>query len=319
MIDVGISAIGATVPEKILTNSDLEKMVETSDEWIVTRTGIRERHILDSGELIAPLVVESGRIACQRANVEPGKLDFIISSTLTPDRISPAQSFEVAQGLQANNAFCFDVNAACSGFLFALATAESFLKTRNVKTGLITAGEQLTRLIDYTDRSSCVLFGDATAAAVVTNDHPEHLVLYTELGSDPTMANEVVIGGVRNLLEDQRQDYYFRQNGKAIFKFAVNKIKEMYDIVPGKVGLKPEQVNYIIPHQANIRIIEAAAKEVVSNNTTIISNIERYGNTSSASIGLAFNESWDRFKKGDYIMLIGFGGGLSWGAALIEW
>jgi 3-oxoacyl-[acyl-carrier-protein] synthase-3 len=319
MTQVGISGIGAMVPEKILTNSDLEKLVETTDEWIVSRTGIRERHVLNKGEDLAPLVIESGRMACNRANIKPEQLDFVISSTVAPDRICPAQSFEVAHHLQANKAFCFDLNAACSGFLYGLATAESFLKTRDIKVGLVTAGEQLTRTVDYTDRSTCVLFGDATAAAVVTNDHPEHLLLYTELGSDPTMAHEVTIGGVKDLLEDQRASFYFKQNGKTVFKFAVSKIKELYDIVPRKVGLKPEQIKYVIPHQANIRIIEAAAKEVVSNNTTIISNIEHYGNTSSASIGLALNESWDRFKKGDYIILIGFGGGLSWGAALLEW
>ncbi len=319
MSEVGISAIGAAVPQKILTNSDLEKMVETSDEWIVSRTGIRERHILDKGESITPLVVESAKMACQRGNFNPEELDFVISATLTPDRISPAQACEVAHHLQANHAFCFDLNAACSGFIFGLATADSLLKTRNIKYGLVTAGEQLTRTVDYSDRTSCVLFGDASAAALLTNDHPEHLILYTELGSDPTMANEVTIGGVRNLLDDQLSDYYFKQNGKAVFKFAVNKIKELYEIVPQKVGLKPEQIKYLIPHQANIRIIESAAKDIVSNNTVVISNIERYGNTSSASIGVAFHESWDRFQKGDYVMLVGFGGGLSWGAALLQW
>jgi 3-oxoacyl-[acyl-carrier-protein] synthase III len=319
MTEVGISGIGAMVPQKILTNSDLEKLVETTDEWIVTRTGIRERHVLSKGEFLAPLIVESGRMACKQANIAPGQLDFVISSTVAPDRICPAQSFEVAHQLQANNAFCFDVNAACSGFLYGLATAESFLKTRDIKVGLVTAGEQLSRTVDYSDRSTCVLFGDATAAVVVTNDHPEHLLLYTELGSDTTMANEVTIGGVKSLLEDQHPDFYFKQNGKTVFKFAVSKIKELYDVVPQKLGLKPEQIKFMIPHQANIRIIEAATKDIVSNNTTIISNIERYGNTSSASIGLALNESWERFNKGDYIMLIAFGGGLIWAAALLEW
>ncbi|HBE80119.1 MAG TPA: 3-oxoacyl-ACP synthase [Firmicutes bacterium] len=319
MSEVGISAIGAVVPEKILTNSDLEKLVETNDEWIVSRTGIRERHILSKGESLLPLVTEAGKQACDKAKINPTELDFVLSSTLTPDHLCPGQAFEIANQLQAAHAFCFDINAACSGFIYGLATAESLLKTRNIKTGLVTAAEQLTRTVDYSDRSTCVLFGDATAAAVVTNDHPEHLLLHTELGADPTMAYEVTIGGVRNLLEDQKSDYYFKQSGKAIFKFAVSKIKELYNIVPQKVGLKPEQITYVIPHQANIRIIEAAAKEVVSHNTVVLSNIEKYGNTSSASIGLALNQYWDTFKKGDYIMLIGFGGGLAWGAALFEW
>ncbi len=318
MTQVGISGIGAAVPKKILTNSDLEKMVETTDEWIVTRTGIRERHILDNDERMAPLVAEAGKIACSNANFDSSKLDFVISSTIAPDRITPAQSYEVARELQANNSFCFDLNAACSGLIYGLAAAESFLKTRNIKTGLVTSGEQLTRLTDYTDRASCVLFGDAASALLVTNDHPEHLLLYTELGADPTLADEVVIGGVKDLTNNTG-DFYFRQNGKVIFKFAANKIKELYETVPQKVGIKPEQIRYILPHQANIRIIDNAAKDVVSQNTEILSNIDRYGNTSSASIGLVLHESRHRFQKGEYILLIGFGGGLSWGAALIEW
>ncbi|MGE5583372.1 MAG: beta-ketoacyl-ACP synthase III [Bacillota bacterium] len=319
MTKIGISSIGAMVPARVLTNSDLEKMVETTDEWIVTRTGIRERHILAEGETMASLVAQAGKIACQRAGFNSGELDFVISSTIAPDRISPAQSYEVARDLQANHAFCFDLNAACSGFIYGLAMAESLLKTRDIKTGLVTAGEQVSRLIDYTDRSSCVLFGDAAAAMVVTNDNPEHLVLYTELGADPTMAEEVTIGGVKDLTSDRRQDFYFRQNGKTVFKFAVSKIKELYGSIPEKVGIKSEQVKYLIPHQANIRIIDAAAKDIVSNNTRIIANIERYGNTSSASIGLALDESWDRFQKGDYLLFIAFGGGLSWSAALVQW
>lgn len=318
-MEIGISGAGFSVPQKVLTNHDLEKMVDTNDEWIVTRTGIRERHIIQPGETITGLTTTAARKACEMANFDSQKLDFVISSTLTPDRISPAQSFEIAKGLNSNQAFCFDMNAACSGLMYGLAAAESFLKTRPIKNGLVTAGEHLTRLVDYTDRNSCVLFGDAAAAIVLTNDHPEHLLLYTELGSDPTLGDEVTIGGVQNLLNGQKEGFYFTQNGKVVFRFAVNIIKQLFDTVPRKVGLKPEQIKYVITHQANNRIIEAAAKDLASEKTEFITNLERYGNTSSASIGVAFVESWNRFRKGDYILMIGFGGGLSWGATLLEW
>jgi 3-oxoacyl-[acyl-carrier-protein] synthase III len=320
MKNIGLSSIGVSIPEKILTNYDLEKMVETTDEWIVSRTGIRERRIIGPNEKISDFTTEAARVACLKGDLAPEKVDFIISSTIAPDRISPAQSFEIAAKLKIYNAFCFDLNAACSGFIYGLSVAESLLKSReDITSGLVTSGEQISMLTDYSDRNSCVLFGDAAAAVVLTKDNPQHSLIYTELGADPALSEEVLIGGYRDLLDGRRSDFYFRQNGKVVFKFAVNKIKELYNRIPGKVGLKPEQIDYIIPHQANIRIIEAAAKDISVGKTQVISNIEKYGNTSSASIGVALHDSWDRFKKGDYIMLIGFGGGLSWGAALIEW
>jgi 3-oxoacyl-[acyl-carrier-protein] synthase-3 len=320
MKQIGISSVGAALPERVLTNFDLEKMVDTTDEWIYTRTGIRERRILDKDQRLLDLLSLAGKSACAKASLDSSRLDFLINSTLTPDRISPAQACEVARELGAKQSFCFDMNIACSGFIYGLALAESLLKTREITYGLVSAGEQLSRLIDYQDRASCVLFGDAATAAVITNENPEHLLLYTDLGSDPTLGDEVIIGGVKELTEDRKQAFYFRQNGKVVFKFAVNTVKRLFETVPEKVGLKPDQIKYVIPHQANIRIIEAASKEITAaGKTEFLINLDKYGNTSSASIGLVLNENWDRFRKGDYILLIGFGGGLAWGAALIEW
>ncbi len=319
MKTVGISAVSLAFPQKVLTNSDLEKMVDTSDEWITTRTGIKERHILDKDETVYSFVAQAAKEACAQITLDPGRLDFIISSTVTPDRCCPAQACDVGREIGANKGFCFDINAACSGFVFGLTLADSLMKTNdNLKYGLVTAGEQLSRVLDYTDRNSCVLFGDGASAAVVTTENPEHIIIGTELGSDPTMSNEVVIGGINDLLNDKKADYYFKQNGKTVFKFAVSKIKEMFETLPAKVGIKPGQIKYVIPHQANLRIIDAG-KEMVKGEIEFISNIAKYGNTSSASIGMALAENWHRFQKGDYVMLIGFGGGLSWGAALIEW
>lgn len=315
---IGISAIGTSVPDRVLTNADLEGMVETSDDWIVTRTGIRERRVLGCEERLRPHAVRSARVALSQANVDPGDLDFIISSSVIPDRLCPAQSFEIAHDLQAHRAFCFDLNAACSGFVYGLAVAESFLKTREVRRGLVTAAEQMTTVTDYTDRNTCILFGDGAAAVVVTNTGPVHRILYTELGSTPEMCEDVVIGGIKDALNGPKEKFWFRQDGRKVFKFALQKTKELFESVPPKAGLRPSDIRYVIPHQANGRIIEGGAA-AVGNQAEFISVIDRYGNTSAASIGLALHDSWNRFRPGDIIMLLAFGGGLSWGATLLEW
>ena len=318
MPTIGITAIGASVPERILTNADLARIVETSDEWIVTRTGIRERRALGREERLRPHVVRSARTALSRAGVASKDLDFIISSAMIPDRFCPAQSYEIASDLEAHRAFCFDLNASCSGFVYGLAVAESLLKTRDVRRGLVTAGEQMTTVTDYTDRNTCVLFGDGAAAVVVTSDDPAHRILHTELGSTPAMCEDVVIGGIKDALADKRDGLWFRQDGRKVYKFAIQKTKELFESVPRKAGLRPSDIRFVIPHQANGRIIDGGAA-AVGKHVEFISVIDRYGNTSAASIGLALHDAWDRFRPGDIIMLLAFGGGMSWGATLIEW
>ena len=318
MTKIGIRSIGIGVPEKILTNADLEKMVDTSDEWIVSRTGIRERRVLGPGETLRPLVSAAAKTALQRGGLAPENVDFIISSTVMSDRFCPAQSYEIARDIGADRAFAFDLNAACSGFIYGLAAAESFLKTRDISAGLVTTAEQMTTATDYTDRNACVLFGDGAAAVVVTKDDPNHRILYTELGGTPALCEEVIIGGVKTLLAGRMKDFWFRQSGGTIMKFAVRTIQDLYDRVPRKVGIDPKDVRYVIPHQANQRITDAAAK-TLSGKTEMISAVEKYGNTSSASVGLALHDSWDRFRKDDLVLLIAFGGGLSWAAALLQW
>jgi 3-oxoacyl-[acyl-carrier-protein] synthase-3 len=315
---IGIAAIGASVPETVLTNADLEKLVDTSDEWIATRTGIRERRVLGREGRLRPFVGRAARTALARAGLTGTDLDFVVSSAMIPDRFCPPQSCEIAHDLEAHRAFCFDLNATCSGFVYALAIAESFLKTRDVRRGLVTAAEQMTSVTDYADRNSCVLFGDGAAAVVVTSVDPAHKILYTELGSTPSMTEDVTIGGIKDALADDRRDLWFRQDGRKVFKFALDKTKELYESVPGKAGVQPSDIRYVIPHQANGRIIEGGAA-AINGKAEFISVIDRYGNTSSASIGLALHDSWERFRPGDVIMLLAFGGGMTWGAALIEW
>jgi 3-oxoacyl-[acyl-carrier-protein] synthase-3 len=315
---IGIASIGASVPETVLTNADLERMVDTSDEWIVSRTGIRERRVLGREGRLRPYVANSGREALSRAGLAPADLDFIISSAMIPDRFCPAQSIEVARDLEADRAFCFDVNASCSGFVYGLAVAESFLKSRDVRRGLVTAADQLTTVTDYADRNSCILFGDGAAAAVVTSVDPAHRILYSELGSTASMCEDVVVGGIKDALGDRRSDLWFRQDGRKVYKFALDKMKELFESVPRRAGIPPSAVRYVIPHQANGRIIDAGAT-AVGGKAEFISVIDRYGNTSSSSIGLALHDAWERFRPGDIVMLLGFGGGMTWGAVLIEW
>jgi 3-oxoacyl-[acyl-carrier-protein] synthase-3 len=318
MTEIGIRSIGIGVPEKILTNQDLEKMVETSDEWIVSRTGIRERRVLGPKEGLRPFVVAAARTALARGRLAPENVDFVISSTVIPDRFCPAQSYEIAHDLGIEHAFAFDLNCACSGFIYGLAAAESFLKTRDVVSGLVTAAEQMTTVTDYTDRNSCVLFGDGAAAVVVTKDKPEHRILRTELGGTPALCDEVHIGGAKTLLAGRTKDFWFRQTGSTVMKFAVRTIQDLYDRVPRNAGIDPKDIKYVIPHQANQRITDAAAK-AIGGKAEFITVVEKYGNTSSASVGLALHDSWDRFHKGDLILLVAFGGGLSWAGALLEW
>jgi 3-oxoacyl-[acyl-carrier-protein] synthase-3 len=318
VLKIGISAIGTSVPEKVLTNRDLETMVDTSDEWIVTRTGIRERRVLGPEERLRPHAARSARVAMERAGVSADDLDFIISSAMIPDRFCPAQSYEIAHDLEAKRAFCLDLNVACSGLVFALAIAESFIRSRGLRCGLVTAAEQMTTVTDYGDRATCVLFGDGASAAVVTTDEPSHRIIYTELGATAEACEDVVIGGIKDVLTGRLADLWFRQDGRKVFKFALQKTKEIFESAPRKAGIRPDDVKYVIPHQANGRIIEGGAA-AVHGRAEFISAIDRYGNTSAASIGLALHDSWDRFKPGDIIMLLAFGGGMSWGATLLEW
>lgn len=318
MTDIGIRSIGTSVPKKILTNADLEKMVETSDEWIFSRTGIKERHVLGPDEGLRPHVVAAAKTALDRGGLAPDKVDFIISSTVMPDRFCPAQSYEIAHDLGVEKAFAFDLNAACSGMIYGLAIAESFLKTRDISSGLVTAAEQMTTVTDYADRAACILFGDGAAAVVVTKEKPMHRLLATEIGSIPALVDEVHIGGIKSALAGRTKDVWFRQNGATVMKFAVRILQDLCERVPRRAGVDPKKVKYVIPHQANQRIMDAAAK-AVAGHAEMISVIAKYGNTSSASVGLALHDSWSRFKEGDLVLLIAFGGGLSWAGALIEW
>lgn len=308
---IGLTAIGAYAPEEILTNADLERMVETSDEWITTRTGIRERRL--SGKItVAELATQAARnCLALRPHLRP---ELLVASTGTSERKFPNQASIIANQLNLTGLAGFDLNAACSGLVYSLAVARSMMLTYGYKNTLVTAGEKMTAFVDYTDRASCILFGDGASALLLSSEEPEHEILTTELGMDPTGYDYVTMGG-------PEKEYYFWQDGKQVFKFAVNKMGELIDLMMERTKTGRDDSFYIIPHQANMRIFEAVARNKGLPMERFITNIDRYGNTSSASIGLALKEAEDSgvFHKGDLLFLIGFGAGLSWAAAAIRW
>src|SRR5690554_703323 len=310
MKKVGLLATGSYTPERKLTNSDLEKMVDTTDEWITTRTGIKERRIAADNEYSSDMAAKAARDCLGKVNLRP---DLLISSTATAERACPYQASIVANRLNLTNLGAFDLNAACSGLVYSLAVAKSMIQTGPYRNILITASEKMSMLTDYTDRASCILFGDGAAALMLSSEQPEHEILATELGLDATGSDYVIMGG--------REDYYFRQDGRKVFKFAVTIMGEVIERLLSESGASKNDDFYIIPHQANYRILESAARESKLPQDRFICYIDHYGNTSSASIGLALDEAEKegRFKKGDLVLLIGFGGGLSWAGAAIRW
>lgn len=308
---VGIAALGSYVPPKVLTNADLEKMVETNNEWIVTRTGIEERHIATDEIHASGMAVEAGRDCLSQTSLKP---DLLISSSGTNEMKYPYQASIVANNLNLSGLAAFDMNAGCSGLVYSLAIASSMIQTGPFKNALITASEKMSEFVDYTDRASCILFGDAAAAVLLSAEQPEHELLTFELGTDPTGSSLVTMGG-------KGKDFYFHQEGKNVFKFAVNKIEEMVITLKERVAVKDERRLFVIPHQANMRIIQAAIDKLKLPAEQFICNIHKYGNTSSATVGLALHEAEQagRFQKGDIVLLIGFGAGLSWAGAAVEW
>lgn len=318
MKDIGIKSVGMYVPERRLTNADLEKMVATNDEWITSRTGISERRLAE-GMTTSAMALGAAKEAIDAAGISEEEYAFVIGSTATAEHACPTLAARVAQGLGFTQAFCFDMNAACSGLVYALAMGESLLKTGGGKAGLIAAGEKMSTLVDYSDRTSCVLFGDGAAALTLSSEPPYHRILETVLGADPSGADLVRMGGSEQ--HGTGVDRYFQQEGRAVFRFAVTKLKELIPLMLERLNLTVEDRFFVIPHQANLRMIENVAEEMKIPIEKFVMNIQNYGNTSSASIGLAFAEAVkeERFRPGDKLLLIGFGGGLTWGAMAMEW
>ncbi len=305
---ISIRGLGSYTPQEVLTNFDLEKMVDTSDDWITTRTGIKERRIAKEESLL-DMAHNASLQALTEAGIKPEDLDVIILATLTPDMGFPASACLLQARLGANRAYAFDISAACSGFLYGLEIASSMLSSGRAKTVLLVGAEKLSQIVDWTDRATCVLFGDG-AGAVVLSSEGEGELLASVMRSD---------GSYWEILYAERCGY-IRMKGKELFKLAVRAMADVCEEVLQRAGVSTQDINLIVPHQANIRIIQALAEKLNVPMEKVYSNIHKYGNTSAASIPIALCEACKegRLKRGDLVLLTAMGGGLTWGASLIR-
>ena len=318
-----LAGTGSALPARILTNADLEKFVDTSDEWIASRTGIRQRHVVAEGETTADLAERAARAAMEAAGVQASELDMIVLGTTTPDLIFPSTACLVQHRLGANGCGAFDVNAACSGFLYALSIADAYLRAGIHKTILVIGAETLTRMIDWEDRGTCVLFGDGAGAVVLKAD-AEAGILSTHLHAD---------GGKKDLLYNpvgvsvgfdtaqKNAGCLVRMTGNEVFKHAVKALDSVVDETLAANGLDKSALDWLIPHQANLRIIEATAKRLQMPMDRVIVTVDRHGNTSSGSVPLALDEAVrsGKVQRGQLLLLEAFGGGFTWGSALIRY
>lgn len=321
----GIISVGSAVPEKVLTNADLEKIVDTSDEWIRNMTGIRERRIAAEGEATSDYALKAAKLALERAGLEPADIDLIIIATITGDMAFPATASIVQNALGAKCP-AFDLSAGCSGWVYSLAAANSFISSGMYDRVLVIGADLLTSITNWTDRATCVLFGDGAGAAVVGPVEPGNGMLAFELGSDGSGADSLCApdGGSRRPLTHEGLDAHrdkLVMAGREVFKFAVKIQGEATERVLAKCGMTTEDIDLVIPHQANMRIIESAVNRLGLPLEKFFVNLDRYGNTSAASIPIALDEAIQqgRVKKGDTIVAVGFGAGLTWAAGVMKW
>jgi 3-oxoacyl-[acyl-carrier-protein] synthase-3 len=314
------------VPERVLTNADLEKMVETSDEWIVTRTGIKERRIAAANETTSDLAAKAAIAAMKNADIGPDEIDLILVATITPDMFFPSTACFVQTKIGAHNAACFDVSAACAGFLYAIEIAQQFITSHTYDTILVIGAEKLSSIVDWTDRNTCVLFGDGAGAAVLRHRGGCHGVVSTFMGSDGRLSDILYIpgGGSRFPITKENADQRLnciKMNGKETYKHAVTSMLEAAQRALSAANLGPEDLACIIPHQANLRIIEAIAHRLDVPLERFMVNLDRYGNTSAAAVAIALDEAnrTGRMQMGDYVLLVVFGGGLTWASSVIQW
>jgi len=320
-----ITGTGAAVPNKILTNFDLAEMVDTSDEWIRTRTGIQRRHIAEDGIATSDLATQAGLQALEEASVDPKDLDLIIVGTVTPDMYFPSAACFVQEKLEAINAAAFDVSAACSGFLYGLSIADSYVASGRYKNILVIGAELLSRITDWTDRSTCVLFGDGAGAVVVQPAVDDRGIISTYIKSDGRLTQLLKMPGGGSILPPAKsaenpKAYYIQMEGREVFRYAVNAMGDAASRILEQNGFSGEDVALFIPHQANIRIIQAIAKKLDVPDEKVYVNVDEYGNTSAASIPIALDESRRKglVKDGDLVLMVAFGGGFTWASALVR-
>ena len=321
-----IVGVGAYAPQRVLTNAELEKMVETSDEWIVQRTGIRERRIVDENEATSDLALRAAQQAMERAGVGPEEIDFIVVGTTTGDMAFPTTANLVQHRLGCRNAGSVDLYAACAGSVYSLSVGAQYVQTGKYRTVLCVGAECLSRITDYTDRGTCILLADAAGAAVLRAAEDESGIIDTDLYSDGRYWELLYQpgGGARNPATHETVDkrmHYAKMKGNEVFKVAVRMFGEAAERILSRNGFTAEDLDLFIPHQANLRIIEAAVKRLKVPMEKVVINVDRYGNTGAASVYVAMEEAWSakRLNTGDLVLLAAFGGGFTWGAALLRW
>jgi len=322
----GIIGTGSYIPETVLTNSYFEERLDTNDEWIVSRTGIKERRRVEDSVATSDVATYAALKAIEDANLNPEDLDMIIVATVTPDMSFPSTACIVQKNIGAINASAFDISAACSGFIYGLSIAEKFIKTGSAKYILVIGAETLSKITDYSDRNTCVLFGDGAGAAVVSSVEENNGILASYTGSDGRGGDllKLPAGGSRmpaSMETLANRMHYIKMDGSEVFKFAIKIMGEAAEKALEMCGLDKKDIDYLIPHQANIRIIESATKRLKIPKDKVFVNIDKYGNMSAASIAVALDEAKkaNKLSKGDVVVLVGFGGGLTWGSIVLRW
>jgi 3-oxoacyl-[acyl-carrier-protein] synthase-3 len=321
-----IAGVGSYVPARILTNADLERMVATSDEWITTRTGIKERHIAAKDEFTSDLGAKAGLRAMHQAKVTADQIDLIIVATITPDMPFPSTAALIQKKIGAFRAAAFDLEAACSGFIYALEVAQQFIMSRTYDTVLVIGAEKLSSIVDWTDRNTCVLFGDGAGAAILRNRPNAHGLLTAVMGADGRKADLLFMAGGGSRCPATADSvaarmHFLRMEGKETFKCAVQAMQTAAEEALRRCEVDISRIKLIVPHQANLRIIEAVGERLGAKPEQLFVNLHKYGNTSAASVAIALDEAVQsgRIQTGDLMLLIVFGAGLTWGAAVIEW
>jgi len=320
-----ITAIGHYLPEDRLTNADLEKLVDTSDEWIRTRTGIRERRILkDPDKATSYMATQAAQELLAKRNLDPTEIDLVIVATVTPDMFFPATACIVAAEIGAVNAWAYDVSAACSGFLFALSTGVRFIESGKHEKVLVIGADKMSTIVDYTDRTTCVLFGDGAACALLEPSDDDNGIMDSIEHADGSQWSSLCMLGGGSLhpsspLTLEKRLHFLHQEGQPVFKAAVKGMADVAAEIVERNGLSGDDIRYLVPHQANLRIIDATARRMGVTMDKVMLNIERYGNTTAATIPLCLADWEAQLRKGDNLVLAAFGGGFTWGAAWVRW
>ncbi|MBO0764875.1 MAG: ketoacyl-ACP synthase III [Hyphomicrobiaceae bacterium] len=318
-----IRGVGAYLPKRILTNDDMAALVDTSDEWIRERTGIRERHIADHDELTSDLGIAAARQALVRAGIDPVDIDLVICATATPDRTFPATAVRIQAGLGVTKGAAFDMQAVCSGFIYALATADNFIKSAQSRRALVVGAETFSRILDWEDRGTCVLFGDGAGAVVLeaqtqVGGRDDRGILATRLRSDGRYEDLLYVDGGPG---STKTTGHLRMNGREVFRHAVQKISSVIEETLVASGYAPEEIDLYVPHQANKRILDGIAKKLGIPHQKVVMTLAKHGNTSAASVPLALNQAFEdrRLREGSMVLMEAMGGGFTWGAALARW